>query len=75
MNTNIKIAKIPNRRSFIEFIWDWNQKGYGELSIDIIDGNIIIWNENLSKEEVRQLLYSFSDHIIEHGNFKEFRED
>lgn len=75
MSTNIHITTLPTKRNHINFLWDWNNVGYGELTIDIFSGKVEVWNENLSREEVRELLISYVDHIIKHGEFKEFRED
>lgn len=75
MNNDIKIhSYYPG--VFI-FGWDWNQKGYGEFSVNLTEGGkrIEIWNDNLNKEEVKILLYEYVNYLIEHGEFKEFRKD
>jgi hypothetical protein len=60
--------------------WDWKNFGYGEITVKIdqnlTQGNTIeVWNDNLTKEEVREILLAYVDHIIDHGIFKEFRQD
>ena len=75
MNNDIKIhSYYPG--VFI-FGWDWNRRGYGEISINLTEGGkrIEIWNDNLNKEEVKILLYEYVNYLIEHGEFKEFRND
>lgn len=75
MNNDIKIhSYYPG--VFI-FGWDWNRRGYGEISINLTEGGkrIEIWNDNLNKEEVKILLYEYVNYLIEHGEFKEFRKD
>lgn len=75
MNNDIKIhSYYPG--VFI-FGWDWNRRGYGEISVNLTEGGkrIEIWNDNLNKEEVKILLYEYVNYLIEHGEFKEFRND
>lgn len=55
--------------------WDWRNVGYGEITIDSRTNQIEIFNNNLTKDEVRLILHRFVDYAIDHGVFVENRND
>ena len=63
---------ISNCRINCDF--DWNQYGYGNLDIQLVDGRIEVLNDNLGREDCRRVLIELVDKIIS-GNFLEFRDD
>jgi len=57
--------------------WQW--KGFSEGEIAIVIKNrgqeIEIWNENLSKEEVEEILLAFVRKVMSQGKMMEYRKD
>lgn len=67
------IVNIMNCRINCDF--DWNQYGYGNIDIKLVDGKIEVLNTNLGREDCRLILMGLVDKIISEGNFLEFRDD
>ena len=55
--------------------WDWRNVGYGEITINSRTNEIEIYNNNLTKDEVRKILHRFVDYAIDNGTFVEHRDD
>ena len=55
--------------------WDWRNVGYGEITIDSRANKIEVYNNNLTKDEVRKILHRFVDYGIDNGTFMEHRDD
>ena len=55
--------------------WDWRNVGYGEITINSRTNEIEIYNNNLTKDEVRKILHRFVDYAIDNGIFVEHRDD
>lgn len=76
---NGKIMAKPIIRIFnptsLSVGWDWHGVGYGEIVIDAKPEHLEIYNNNLSKEEVRQILHAFVDYAVDLDNFVENRHD
>mgnify|MGYP006988471419 CR=1 FL=1 len=75
-NLNKEQIKISTHLPFsVSFYWDWDNKGYGELTIDSLyqGKEIEIWNGNLEPEEVRMILHKFIDHVVDRAEFRERR--
>ncbi len=70
---NPVIVNISNCRINCDF--DWNQYGYGNIDIKLVDGKIDVLNSNLSREDCRLVLMGLVDKIVNEGNFLEYRDD
>jgi len=66
--------KISTHLPFnISLLWDWKDRGYGEIEVfsTYAGRELSIWNGNLEPEEVRMILHRFVDHIVDRAEFRE----
>jgi hypothetical protein len=51
------------------FDWSWQHTGFGQLSFNVNreTGEIVIDNECMNREAVREILHAFADHIADNG--------
>lgn len=54
--------------------WETNNS-YGELIIKLTKDKIEIYNENLTKDEIKTILNKFVENILNNGILQEFRRD
>lgn len=75
MNTSPVV--LPYQTTKISIPWSWRNVGDGEIIIEIKNRGqeIEIWNENLSREEVKKILFAFVDKVMTQGKMMEYRKD
>lgn len=58
--------------SNIYFNWEWEHRGFGQLSVDLDreTGKITIGNECMSRETVRKILHAYVDYIVNNGELE-----